>query len=313
MAEVEKYNVGEMEVLTELEFHQNMAIRHTEEADRHMALSIEEYIAAGEHLIEVKARIPGEFERWVENEYRRSLTQARAYMRVARNKNTILSHRSTDGLTLKAAIQYLAPPKEEPEPELEEVIPPEPVVEQDEIEQELDTARIEEEIQRLREEVAEQKKTRREQGKKIQEEKRRTKELEEALTLRQERAEEAIRKAVADVYVKYGLEPEEVTIGSMIDDHREALRVVDIRPYVRESRGERMRKAAEVGVHILGNSHIGIEEYSPQEVADALMDSQLNWQDPRDLYTNLEPVRDWINEFSDVLDQATRPGVRSIK
>lgn len=101
------------EVVTQLEFHQQMAIRHTDEADRHMVVSLEEYIAAGEHLIEVKARLPGEFNHWVESEYRRSMSQAKRYMQVARNKHILLDRPDTSGLSLDAALRELAGPKEE--------------------------------------------------------------------------------------------------------------------------------------------------------------------------------------------------------
>ncbi len=103
------------EVVSELEFHQQKAIQHTAEADRHIAMGIEEYIAAGEHLIEVKARMEhGEFRVWVENEYRRSERQAQRYMQVARRKEELNPSGPTD-LTLEAALRQLAPPKEKSE------------------------------------------------------------------------------------------------------------------------------------------------------------------------------------------------------
>lgn len=106
-----------VEVVSALEYHQSMAIKHTDEADRHIALGIEEYIAAGEHLIEVKARMDyGEYRAWVEREYGRSWTQAKAYKRLAVHKAQVLEEQGRrDGpLSLNAALKMLAAPKDEP-------------------------------------------------------------------------------------------------------------------------------------------------------------------------------------------------------
>ncbi len=58
----------------------------------------------------------GDFRRWVENEYGRSLPQAQRYMRVARNKHTILGESRGIHLSLNEALRQLAAPKDD-EPE----------------------------------------------------------------------------------------------------------------------------------------------------------------------------------------------------
>ncbi len=54
----------------------------------------------------------GKWEKWCKEVYRRSLTQAKAYMRVARDKDKLNLRRSED-LSLNEALRRLSPPKEE--------------------------------------------------------------------------------------------------------------------------------------------------------------------------------------------------------
>jgi len=105
-----------------------LAIKHTDEADRHIQRSLEEYIAAGEHLIEVKTLIPrGGWEKWVKEEYGRSPDWANRLRRLAENQDNLPDHVSRRG-SVTEAMQLLgirSSPKEEKPESSETTTPPE--------------------------------------------------------------------------------------------------------------------------------------------------------------------------------------------
>lgn len=81
----------ELEVIDSLTFHKTMAIRRTQDGDAHVQQGIFAWIDAGEHLIEVKAKLPdGEWISWIENDYPKGERQARRYMQAAHKRRAEL-------------------------------------------------------------------------------------------------------------------------------------------------------------------------------------------------------------------------------
>jgi hypothetical protein len=117
-------NDGEVEIVDEVtEFHKGRAIQHTDEADRHLGMSLLEYIAAGEHLWAVRKRMDwDDFLVWIEKPreeggYYRSRKQAEKYMRLSlpENKQTILGiSEDLRPTTLKAALELLSGSEDKP-------------------------------------------------------------------------------------------------------------------------------------------------------------------------------------------------------
>lgn len=77
-----------------------------------MLRTLEDYIAAGEHLIEVKENLPrGDWEAWLREDYGKHPDTARKYIRVARRKAELNPAATPD---LESALRILSPPRPEP-------------------------------------------------------------------------------------------------------------------------------------------------------------------------------------------------------
>lgn len=102
----------EGEVVSELEFHQDMARRRADDADSYLVRSVESYMDAGDHLIETRELMGNDdaFWAWVESRdgYNRTRRTAEKHMQVAGERNTILG--AADGVkprTLSEALAFL--------------------------------------------------------------------------------------------------------------------------------------------------------------------------------------------------------------
>jgi Protein of unknown function (DUF3102) len=318
---------GQEEVMNELAFHQSMAIRHTEEGDRHLALGIEEYILAGEHLIEVKARMEhGEFLAWLESDYGRSKRQARAYMQVARHKEEVLevNRRRDANLSLNAALKMLAAPKEEAQQELQAEQEDEPAddrepvgeTEEETKESKVALARAEhemeklraandaakEETEKLRAENATAKEERKEAEKKRKEaqeaERKARKEAQAERRRLSETMRENVRAQLADVYARHGI-TETPKIADIPEDvWQEALQ---------ESRSQRSAEASKILSEFLSFA-IKLYEYEPEEAARYFLD----WPSPKRAKEAVGNVASWLGECHEEMDAMTTKGVMRV-
>lgn len=91
---------------------QQSAISTAELAQTHAEKAIDYAIRSGEHLINVKAELPhGDFIPWMEKSMPIRLTQCKAYMKIAKNKNILNSRRAAfldgDNYSIRGALEAI--------------------------------------------------------------------------------------------------------------------------------------------------------------------------------------------------------------
>lgn len=285
---------GEVEVVDEVtQFHQDMAIREADEGDRDAVRAIDHYIASGEHLLEVQARLDphgatGAFKRWVENHYLRSRRQADRYMRLARNKHTIQgATEEARPTTLEAGLRYLSPEKEEKD-EVAEVI---------EVDSEnllADRDKWKDWAEKRQDDRKKQEDLKKRANKKVKEQDR---EIEKLRSQQQELSSEMranVQKQLAEVYARYGIE-EKPTIFEVDEETWQQS--------VSETTNKREKEAGDLLLQAITVVK-KMRKYEPEEAARAY----LKWPSPERSKEAIEEISDWLEKCKQEMESLTTPG-----